>query len=179
MKVAIIAGHGLNDQGAVNSRLGLNEHEVVQQIVHDCVDRLNANGINWISCNGSLHDKVELCNVLEVDLVVEVHLNSVRDSTVGGAEVLVANLNSRSVPIAKRIQTSLIELGLKDRGVKVGYFRGNRKKGLLYFLRMTKMPAIIVECFFLSNDDEAQQYSNRISEIAQSIVNGITNQELA
>ncbi len=179
MKVAIIAGHGLNDPGAVNSRLDLNEHEIVQQIVHNCVDQLNAKGIHWISSNGSLHDKVELCNVLEVDLALEIHLNSFRDSTVGGAELLVANLNSRSVPTAQRIQTSLVELGLNDRGVKVGYFRGNRKKGLLYFLRTTKMPAIIVECFFLSNDDEAQMYSNRITEIAQSIVNGIMNQEIA
>lgn len=179
MKVAIIAGHGLKYPGAVNSRLGLNEHEIVQQIVHHCGDQLNSRGVNWVSCNGSLFDKVELCNVLEVDLAVEVHLNSVRDSTIGGAEVLIANLNSRSGPIAQQIQENLVELGLKDRGVKVGYFRGNRKKGLLYFLRMTKMPAIIVECFFLSNDNEAQQYSNRITDIAKTIVNGITNQEIA
>ena len=59
--------------------------------------------------------------------------------------------------IALAIQGELIALGLRDRGVKTIYDRREEKymTRKLWVLRKSRRPAVLVECAFISNPEEA------------------------
>ena len=80
-------------------------------------------------------------------MFVSIHCNSVANPTAHGTETIHFPASTRGRRLAQDIQTALIAVnGLRDRGVKAMN---------LAVLRLTRMPAALVELAFLSNPHEA------------------------
>lgn len=147
------------------------KNEVIRQLkamghtVYDCtVD-------NGISANNVLYNIVSKCNAHAVDLDVSIHFNAgAKDSTgngqTTGVEAYVYDDNSNAKPVAEKIINAIAKLGFKIRGVKI-----NKK---LYVLRKTKAPAVLIECCFVDDKDDAELYD--CQSMASAIVYGITGE---
>jgi N-acetylmuramoyl-L-alanine amidase len=180
MKVGLFVGHGFGSLGAENREVGGTEHLICREIVDSANFVLGELGVPVVSCNDSLSSKVRFANICEVDLAVEVHLNSHLNVQSNGCEVLVYEVDQDlTSAIAKSLSFEISSvLDIEDRGVKAGVYWGgyqNGKKTPLHFLRFTAMPAIVIECFFLSNVEEARrcipltkQIGDRIASVIHS-----------
>jgi hypothetical protein len=130
--------------------------------VYDCTYNGNT------SQNLILRSIVSKCNQHSVDLDVSIHLNSGRNDLVGngntgGVEVYGYNLATSAIgsAICKNIANSL---GYTNRGFKTN--------SGLYVLRNTKSNAILIECAFVDDKDDAINWN--AEKCASAIVEAIT-----
>lgn len=122
------------------------------------------------SINESLNIRVKNANSVKLDLIISIHLNSGGGT---GVETFIPARGGNSEKFAKRVQSELVKLGYKDRGVKVA------KESLGYSLAMlsnTDAPSILVECGFVDSSIDSGIYNP--SNIAKAIVEGATGQIL-
>ena len=91
-----------------------------------------------------------IANRLDVDAFVSIHANAYGNdwNEAHGIETyMYPTANKRTAALAELIHSSMISAcGRKDRGVKTADFA---------VLRETKMPAVLVECGFMTNREEA------------------------
>lgn len=126
---------------------------------------------------GILQNKVAHINKLHVDLAIELHLNAGGGH---GAETLYCPGSKTGKLPAQKIQDQIVLLGMRDRGIKEGWYWGGNNPGTKpdYFLKKTNCPAVIVEPYFLDNSSERRAYTGN-SEfyklLANMVVNGIIN----
>ena len=101
------------------------------------------------------------------DLVISVHLNEYSLSSRRGGQVFFLKENTESRLLANCIQKEINELyeGVKDY---------NALSGDLFMLKCTNAPSVIVECGFLSNEqDEKLLLTEEFREqVAYSIFRG-------
>lgn len=139
-----------------------------KNIVYDCtVD-------NGTSSSDVLKKIVSKCNSNTVDLDVSIHFNSGVNDPNGnnkttGVEVLVYKNSGLAYEAAKRICKEIEKLGFKSRGVKV--------RTDLYILKHTKAPALLVECCFVDDKDDADLYQRK--SMAKAIAQGILNKKIS
>lgn len=139
-----------------------------KNIVYDCtVD-------NGTSSSDVLKKIVSKCNSNNVDLDVSIHFNSGVNDPNGnnkttGVEVLVYKNYGIAYETAKRICKEIESLGFKNRGVKV--------RTDLYVLKNTKAPALLVECCFVDDKDDADLYQKKA--MAKAIAQGILNKKIS
>ena len=149
MKILIDAGHGGKDSGAVNG--GIYEKDIALDIAlrlggllkgrgHEVV--FSRNDDTFVSLNG----RVALANSTCADIFISIHTNSAVNKDANGTEVLVFDKNERLGEVLHKHLSA--DLGLTDRGIK------ERKD--LAVLNGTKMPAVLVETAFLSNEYEKE-----------------------
>lgn len=172
MRIALSAGHGLRDPGAVNTERGLCEHLESYKIVWFLRDVLERQGhqVEFVSCFQSLASKIrevnELHAVQPVDLALEIHFNSADDLTANGTEVLYlsAKNKERAASISASVSKSL---GTKDRGAV--------RRGNLGWLNKTTPPALIVEVLFIQADEAGKILAPDFhGRVAGAIARGIT-----
>lgn len=98
----------------------------------------------------TLKRRCEIANKADADVFISIHLNSAENKSATGVEVLrYGSVSSRTKDLAENVQEKLVDAtGFKDRGVKI---RNN-----LYVLKHTKMPAILVETGFISNNEQCE-----------------------
>lgn len=167
-KVFIDAGHGGNDNGsAYNNRI---EDSLNLKIANKVEKKLEKHGIDVITSRESdeyisLRERTNKSNLADVDMFVSIHQNSAEDTATKGIETFYYNDENKK--FAEVIQRNLLSTTYAiDRGVK----RGN-----LQVLRDNKAPAVLVECGFISNEDEGNKLiTNEYQEkVANGIVEGI------
>lgn len=174
------AGHCPQGKGA-SGAVGILQESVEDRIVKDEVIRLlRADGHTVYDCTcdenttkqGCLNKIVAKCNQHSVDLDMSVHLNSGRndyggDSSTGGVEVIIYDDTTREV--AERICANIAtELGIRNRGVK--YDKS------LFVLKKTVSPAVLIECCFVDDADDAKAWDAK--RCAKAIVEGILNKKI-
>jgi len=166
VKLVIDPGHGGDDPGAVNG--ALREADVALRVSHALKDVLDTHPEYEVSLTREgdttvpLSARTGLANRLDAYLV-SIHCNAAENKSAHGAEVwCFANTDTDGAEslghrLAGAIQDGLVSLGLADRGVKAIYdVRQKKYVGRkLWVLRKTKRPAVLVECGFISNSDEA------------------------
>lgn len=175
------AGHCPQGKGAYGA-VGILKESVEDRIVKDEVIRLlRAEGHRVYDCtceenttaNGCLQKIVAKCNQHSVALDVSIHLNSGRndykgDNSTGGTEVW--NYDTRTKAISDRICVNISkELGIRNRGTK--YSKN------LYVLANTKSLALLVECCFVDDKDDANHWNAK--KCAKAIVEGILNKKIS
>ena len=133
--------------------------------VYDCTDDDGA------TANACLKNIVAKCNSHSADLDVSIHFNAAANDPAGngrttGTEVLVYSSSSAAAPYAANICAAIAALGFRNRGVK--------ERPGLYVLKHTRAPALLVECCFVDDADDAAIYSPEA--MAAAIVQGITGQ---
>ena len=171
MIINVHAGHADYGKGACGA-VGayLNESIEDRKVKNIVIDLLRAQGHTVYDCTvdvGStqtavLKGIVSKCNAHKVDLDVSIHFNSAGE-TAHGTEVWIRE-GSASRPYAEKIVNSIASLGFRNRGVKTTQN--------LYVLNHTKAPALLVECCFVNNAEDASLYNPET--MAQAIVMGIT-----
>lgn len=103
-----------------------------------------------------LMERVRKANAWGADIFVSVHFNAYNGiwGTHGGIETLYYENSNQGKELAMYVQNGLIKAtGLKDRGIVPRPASG---KGRIAVLADTKMPAILTECGFMDNLEEAK-----------------------
>jgi len=201
--IMIDAGHGGIDGGAVSAD-GVSEKDInlsIALMVEDILagwdaevvqTRTGDEGVGGAAGDGSrsnkkqsirsiktedLRTRREMADDLRPDAFVSIHLNSFKeDRTVYGAQTFYSDGDTEeagtlSRKLAETIQ-SHIELKIDNGSVRVPL----EKKDVL-MLKQTAYPAVIVECGFLSNSNEAEllQTYDYQYKMAEAIAEGIAD----
>lgn len=107
----------------------------------------------------SLDDRVAQANENAVDYMLSIHVNGSPNPNVSGTETHIHNFDAKSSYkwarlIEKQFKT---RAGRKSRGVKTAADIGHS----LQVLKHTRMPTVLVECGFITNDAEGR-YLNSV-----------------
>lgn len=172
IRVVVDAGHGGADPGATNG----SKHEAVATlaIAKKVGEKLKAKGfaIKYTRSADkyvSLEERCRIGNDFGANAFISIHLNSASNREADGIETWrFEKVGAKTKDLANNVQTELIAAtGAKSRGVK--------STTMLYVLRHTVAPAVLVECGFISNGAEAKLlFSDKYQEkLATAIVSGI------
>ncbi|MBQ2896752.1 MAG: N-acetylmuramoyl-L-alanine amidase, partial [Clostridia bacterium] len=171
----IDAGHNYSgfDTGATGN--GLMEQDVTFKIADKLKNLLINSGISvtmtrsnitdnvGINAKDSINQRARLANSTKCDYFVSIHCNAGGGT---GAETLICGLGGKAEKLAKKVQSKIVKnLALFDRGVKV--------RADLGVLRLTDMPAILVETAFIDNQKDAKLLKENINDFAKAIFEGI------
>ncbi len=143
-KVFLTAGHGGADPGAV--AFGLKEKDINLQTLLACKEVLEKHNVEVVCSRikdeyDPVQDETKEANASSADLAVSFHANA------GGGDGFEAfcNLqNPDAMKLSKIAEKHVKELAQNSRGVKNGM--------KFYFVKNTKMTAVLFESFFLDND---------------------------
>lgn len=183
--INVHGGHNPSGRVACGAK-GILDESKEDRIVKDKVIRgLRAAGHTVYDCtidDGTsqadvLRRIVEKCNAHTVDLDVSLHFNSGRndyvgDGSVGGTEVFLYNLaasNKIAIKAGKAVVEEISKLGFRIRDDAIP--DEVKTNSQLYVLRNTKAPAMLVECCFVDDMDDAKLYN--ADAMANAIITGI------
>lgn len=112
--------------------------------------------------------RVDLINEKAPGLAVSIHQNSYHEEEIHGAQVFYYSHSVEGHTAAKLMQQALL-------GADSENTRQEKANDTYYLLRRTQVPTIIVECGFLSNQQEAELLAGKDyqKKIAKAIATGI------
>lgn len=170
--IIIDAGHGGEDSGAVAN--GVLEKDVNLDIALKLRDFLVSSGYTVVMTRDSdisiydnsaatisekkvsdLHNRLSIINGSADNILISIHQNKFEQSKYYGAQMFYSKNNPESQLLAESIRQSV-----------TGLLQPENKRELksadktIYILNKATVPAVIVECGFLSNPDEAQKLSD-------------------
>lgn len=186
--VIVDAGHGDPDGGAVSkggtieSELNLAvatklEEELTERGYRVIMTRTGSEGI-FEDSDASLRAKkkddmyrrLDIMNEQKADLFVSIHMNQFSSAKYRGAEVLYSSNFAESALLAELIQTELraINPSEQTRSAK-------EAEKSIFLLKHAPLPAVLVECGFLSNPDEEKLLCDRDyqARLAAAICQGV------
>ena len=168
IKVFIDAGHGGSDPGAVGN--GLKEKDIVLSIATKLGALLNGRGISikYSRTNDtylSLEERARLANAWGADLFVSIHANSATSSVRGTECYTHPTANTATKTLSRNVSRAISsKFGISNRGHKEANFA---------VLRLSNMPAILVETAFISNSSDANLLNTRQTDFSIAIANSI------
>lgn len=178
-KVAIDMGHNLpqaKDTGATYNNqtedyytmeIGLRLKSILEQNGIMVINTTPSADSITSSVKESLDRRIDVANQNNVDLFLSIHLNSASNTSASGVETWIKDDNSRR--IAEKISSNISSsIGIPDRGAKVS---SNSHQGDLYVLKNSDVNAVLLECFFLSNQDDVEKYN--VDKVANAIARAI------
>src|ERR1043166_8576424 len=172
--VVIDAGHGGHDLGGIPGQV-VAEKTMTLDVAKRLQAALNANGYRTIMTRESdvfvpLATRVAMANAYRNAIFVCIHFNSARRSGASGIETYF--YSSRSLALASAIHYCLSHASPSSN-------RGVRRRGY-YVLRRTTVPAVLVECGFLTNPTQEQyaQSANYRQMLAEQIARGIRSRTM-
>ena len=167
-KIYINPGHGGADSGAVGIG-GRQEKDDALRYASAVADKLKAAGHTVeLERNAdyliNVKDIAKNANLWGADLFIAFHRNA------GGGEgaecLIVTGASATSREMAQVIQSALVGVGFRDRGVKV-------QDRNTYVLSHTTMPATTIECGFIDNANDNALFDAKFDEIVQGITDAI------
>jgi N-acetylmuramoyl-L-alanine amidase len=188
VNVVLDPGHGGLDEGASGN--GLAEKNLTLDIAQRIATRLRRLGLNVLLTRTAdqsvaLADRVALSNAVSDAIFVSLHVNYSEASTGHGIEIYRAGSKALPQPIRVAFSDSeesldqaedqLVDaLGRSLEGNTAVSFRGGRQANF-FVLRGLAYPAVLIECGFLSNREDAIHLGNPVDrdQLAQRIASGI------
>ena len=185
--VIIDAGHGGEDGGAEVD--GILEKDINLSIADKLADTLRLCGVRVTEIRdedisvyddsaqtlrekkvSDLKHRVEIVNGSENNILVSIHQNKFDNSAYSGTQVFYSSNNDKSRVLAESIRNSVVSLLQNDNTRELKPANSD-----IYLLDNATVPAVIVECGFLSNDEERAKLldSGYQSEMAYSIAMGV------
>lgn len=167
--IVLDAGHGGIDGGCVSVN-GVAEKGInlsIVQTLRDCFDILGFDVVCTREDDRSIHDsgvegigkqklsdmknRLDIINRYDDALVVSVHQNQFVDPRYSGAQMFYAKENDDSRRLAECMKKQFVAL------LQPSNERETKPVGKeMYLIHNAKSPALMVECGFLSNPDEAK-----------------------
>ncbi len=195
-RIMIDAGHGGKDRGTYSDPLSLPEKQVALDVALRLENILAQQGFEvlQIRTDDTFVEKSERTRISAesgVDLFVSIHFNAAGNPDAQGSETYVltparqrSSGDSTTSPaefpsepgnttdawnavLGHEVHQAIIKrLGTTDRGLKRARFA---------VLRLSEVPAVLIEAGFLSHEEEAREIASpsRRGEIAEAIANGI------
>ena len=167
--VVIDAGHGGYDRGGIPGQM-VAEKEMTLDVAQRLKKTLAASGYRVVMTRDSdvfvpLGTRVAIANSYSNAIFVSIHFNSAKRSGAGGIETYF--FNRESLPLASAIHYFVA-------GGAPSSNRSVRRRGY-YVLRKTTVPAVLVECGFLTNPTEAAyaQTASYRQKLAEEIAAGV------
>ncbi len=151
VKIVIDPGHGGVDVGALGTYSREKDINLILSL--KLKKQLVTRGIDIIMTREDdryvyLQDRSDIANQNQADYFISIHCNSSSNAQISGTETFCYSENSEGYILAKILQTKMIEYNKNnDRGVKTANF---------YVLRMTEMPAVLIETMFITNAEEEE-----------------------
>ena len=168
-KVFIDPGHGGSDPGAVGN--GLKEKDITLSIALKLGNILKSKGMTVAYSRTtdtyvSLESRARKANDWGADLFVSIHCNSYASSSASGTECFTyPSTSSSTKSLSRNVSNNISKsLSLTNRGHKEANFA---------VLRLSNMPAILVETAFISNSSDASKLKSRQDDFASSIASQI------
>ena len=168
--ILIDPGHGGEDIGVAGSR-GNAEADLCWELATRLADELARRGakvrFSRTEAEGpGSSERAERANNLSADLLISVHLNANDESTAEGASTYYFGSSHSGEALAEKIQHQLVSLGLRD-------CRSHARSYAI--LRETRMPAVLVEPVFITNDDEEKRLEDPefVRSLAGAIAAGV------
>ncbi len=175
-KIALDDGHGIDTAGKRSPAFAdgsiLKENECNRRIAHELGEALTRCGFEVIQVapeetDTPLKTRVMRANEAHADAYISIHANAYGTgwNEANGVESWIYEKvmgQSQSYLFAKAVHEALVAAsGRRDRGIK--------RSGELYVLRATEMHAVLVECGFMTNAEEAallraEDYCRRLAE---------------
>jgi len=167
MKIAINQGHSPVDCGAVGQS-GLTEAEVniiIGELAMYYLQQAGDYDVLLIH-NDDLQAICDASNKFGAELFISIHCNAADNHEAKGTETFYNSADK----LAQCIQSQIVDtLNTVDRGIKDGSH--------LYVIRRTDCPAVLVECAFISNEQDECMLSTESGRdgFARAIARGITD----
>jgi N-acetylmuramoyl-L-alanine amidase len=171
--IAIIVGHSLESQGAVNGAAGMTEYRFNSALADKLAAELQASGHDTVVLlrKHGYRKIIEDVNATGADIAISLHCNAF-NTKASGAETLYWNSSSKGLLLAKCVLEEVVRaLGNINRGTKP-IKSGDRGAPLL---KGTTMPCIIAEPFFIDNDTELANASAKKGDLITAYANGVSN----
>lgn len=174
--IVIDAGHGGFDGGTVGPKTGCYEKDINLQITKKLKKELEKAGYNIIltrkkedaignTKEADMEERKQIINDAKADLFISIHQNYNEDSSaIKGAQILYFDEESKT--FAENMQKSFNEhLNTKLNTIQSNYI----------VLEGCKQPSIIVECGFLSNEEDERllqtdEYQKEIVKVIVDVV---------
>ena len=180
--VCLDAGHGGSDVGAVATDGKRYEKDDNLRLTLKVRDELERMGIKTVLTRDedttvSLKDRCKIANRKRCDLFVSIHRNSSAKGT--GFEAWISKIQKED---EKSVASDMVKAlskatGLENRGVKSGY--RDRTARNYYVNSNTNMPSILLECSFITSDEDNKVFYEKIdtmaNEIAKVIYDAVQN----
>ncbi len=117
---------------------------------------------------GDLYRRIQLIKKNKSDLYLSIHINWYKKSYYSGAEVLYHPINEKNKILATEIMKQFKQNQKSTRDIK---------KTDLYMYQNTTIPGVLIECGYLSNENEryllkTKEYQQKL---ARSITQGVIN----
>lgn len=143
--VFLSAGHGGKDPGAV--AFGLKEKDINLAVLLACTHELERHGVKVIASrlkdeNDPKEDEAREANASGASVAVSFHVNAGKGD---GFEAFYFTSSTEARTLATLCEKHINGIGQNSRGIKSGNH--------LYWCTKTKMPAVLVECFFIDSND--------------------------
>lgn len=168
--IIIDAGHGGFDPGAVGVS-GVVEKDINLSIARKLYDMLTVSGFDAVLTrdsdkalddagaktvrrrkNTDIHNRFELAKAYPNSILLSIHQNKFTHSKYFGAQIFYGTKNERSAAFAQVMQRRFIEM-LQPENTRVCKPCGDS----VYLINNAPMPALLVECGFLSNPADAEK----------------------
>ena len=185
--IIIDAGHGFPDGGAVGIS-GTIESSINIKIAKKTASLLTKEGYkvtltrkneNALTDEGQtisqkkkndMYKRLDIINKSDSDVFISIHMNKFTDSRNRGAQVLYSGNFPESALLANKIQKELCKIpeNIKKRTALKGSDR-------IFLLNNSNIPAVIVECGFLSNFEEEKHLNSKKYQaaLASAIADGV------
>lgn len=195
--VVLDPGHGGTESGAVGN--GALEKNLTLKIAKYCKAELEQyNGVEVYMTRDNdatvgLEDRVKYAKGKNADIFVSIHINSTGYGTAYGAEVYYPNSNynasisNEGKELAQKIQDELVQLGLKDREIKIRNSENGSKYpdgslqdyySIIHQSKRAGFPGIIVEHAFIDNVNDYNNFLSsdaKLQKLGQADATGIAN----
>lgn len=168
-RIMIDAGHGGWDNGAMQN--GRKEKDDNLDLALAVGELLREKGFEVLYTRTedvyqSPNEKARIANRENVDYFISLHRNaSPNTNQYSGVQTLIYNDGDIKQVIADNINSQLEKVGFINLG------RSIRKD--LAVLRLTNMPAVLVETGFINTDADNQLFDQKFNEIANAIAIGV------
>ena len=188
--VVIDAGHGGVD-GGTSSSDGTLEKDINLQIAQKLNNTLQAFGIETVMTRTedvSIHDdsaktirqkkisdiknRLNIINNTDNAIYLSIHQNHYSDSRYSGTQIFYSKNNSASKQLAEKIRLPVITYFQNDNTREI-----KQSGSEIYLLNNAQVPAVMVECGFMSNQSETELLKNENyqQKLAFMLAVGITD----
>ncbi len=180
--IIIDAGHGGED-GGTSSKSGILEKDLNLTIAKKLYDTCNEKGLKAILTREDdkllydpmsdykgkkkildMQERLRIANATEKGIFISIHMNAFPEEKYKGLQVYYSPNNSDSQILAKKLQENVAQnlQSFNKRQIKNGKD--------IFLLNRLSIPAVLIECGFLSNTEEAyllteDEYQNRLVSI--------------
>lgn len=180
--IIVDAGHGGIDPGAMTDDESIKEKDINLKIVKKLKELIESSGAVVIltrnddtslyvegegkttrqKYNENLRNRKKIIDESSADMFVSIHLNKFEQSKYYGAQTLYPEGKEEDKKLANYVQNELKRVVDNTNNRKI------KSRDNIYLIKNNKIPSILIECGFLSNEKEAkllndEEYQDKIA----------------